>query len=214
MNCNDLLLSYINECPFDEPIFIEDIKSYFKKQITNINLYEKTIKKIYVYINRLVKKNIIYQFIKGIYYKPLKGILGMKPLNPEKVIYKKYINDENGFKGYYGGVTLFNKMGLTTQVPNQIYIITNECPNNNEYYNKQLKVTIKKPKIPITDENCLYLQLFEVLNTFDDVNVDNENEKKIINKYIEESKLNTIRLMELAKATNNKKAIIKLYEMS
>lgn len=215
MNYNDLLVSYINKCPFDEPIFIEDIKDYFKRLIKNNNLYEKTIKKIYVYINRLVKKNVIVQFIKGIYYKPLQGAFGPKLLNPDKVITKKYLYDTNGHKGYYTGASLFNNVGLTTQVPNEVYIITNECPNNNEYYNKQLKVTIRKPRIPITDENYLYLQLFEILNNPDDINIEVEDEKvkEIVHKYMEECKIDVIKLMELAKKTNNKKAILKLYEM-
>lgn len=215
MNYNELLLTYINNCPFDEPIFIEEIKNYFKSLIKNNNIYEKAIKKIYVYINRLVKKNVILQFIKGIYYKPIKGTFGIKLLNPEKVITRKYIYDNEGHKGYYAGPSLFNNLGLTTQVPNEIYIITNECPNNNEYYNKQLKVTIKKPKIPITDENYLYLQLFEILNNTDDINIEIEDEqvKKIVHKYMEECKIDAIKLMEIAKKTNNKKAIMKLYEM-
>lgn len=215
MNCNEILLSYINKCPVDEPIFIEDIKKYFKNIIKNNKIYANTIKKVYVYINRLVKKNVIIQFIKGIYYKPIQGLLGAKPLNPEKVINKKYIHDESGYKGYYTGAILFNQLGLSTQVPNEILIITNECPNNNEYYNKQLKVTIRKPKIPITDENYLYLQLFEILNNQDDICIEVENEmlKEKIHKYIKECQIDTIKLIELAKKTNNKKAILKLYEM-
>ena len=30
MNYNDILIKYIDECPYDEPIFIEDVKDYFK----------------------------------------------------------------------------------------------------------------------------------------------------------------------------------------
>lgn len=29
MNYNDILIKYIDKCPYDEPIFIEDIKNYF-----------------------------------------------------------------------------------------------------------------------------------------------------------------------------------------
>ena len=83
------------------------------------------IKNIYVYINRLVKENKLSQFIKGIYYKPKKGVFGNKPLNINKVIEKKYICDEDGTKGYFTGAYLFNKLGLTTQVPKEILIVTN-----------------------------------------------------------------------------------------
>ena len=86
MNYNDILIQYIDKCPYDDPIFIEEIKDYFK-EIVQDN-FENTFKNIYVYINRLVKENKLSQFVKGIYYKPVKGIFGNKPLNINKVIEK------------------------------------------------------------------------------------------------------------------------------
>ena len=161
MNYNDILIKYIDSCPYDEPIFIEEIKDYFKGIVQDN--FENTFKIIYVYINRLVKENKLTQFIKGIYYKPKKGVFGNKPLNINKVIEKKYICDEKGIKGYFTGAYLFNKIGLTTQIPKEILIVTNECPNANEYKNKNLRVTIRKPKIIVNDDNYKYLQLFDML---------------------------------------------------
>ena len=49
MNYNDILIKYIDEYPYDEPIFIEDIKDYFKNYIKNnfqnIRKYENVIEK-------------------------------------------------------------------------------------------------------------------------------------------------------------------------
>ena len=161
MNYNDILIKYIDEYPYDEPIFIEDIKDYFKNYIKNN--FDDVFKNVYVYINRLVKDNKLVQFIKGIYYKPLKGVFGNKLLNINKVIDKKYIHDGTRQKGYLTGAYLFNKIGLTTQIPKEILIVTNECPNANDYNNKNLGVTIRRPKIEINDDNYKYLQLFDVL---------------------------------------------------
>ena len=33
MNYNQVLTNYINLCPYDEPIFIEDIKEYFVNEL-------------------------------------------------------------------------------------------------------------------------------------------------------------------------------------
>ena len=211
MNYNNILIKYIDEYPYDEPIFIEEIKDYFKKIIQNN--FETTFKSIYVYINRLVKENKLSQFVKGIYYKPTKGIFGSKPLNINKVIEKKYICDKNGKKGYFTGAYLFNKLGLTTQIPKEILIVTNECPNSNDYNNKNLGVTIRKPKTPVTEDNYKYLQLFDILMNKDNIKIEVDNEKEIIYKFIEDNQLNLEKIFEYANKINNLKPIIRLYEL-
>lgn len=211
MNYNNILIKYIDEYPYDEPIFIEEIKDYFKKIIQNN--FETTFKSIYVYINRLVKENKLSQFVKGIYYKPTKGIFGSKPLNINKVIEKKYICDKNGKKGYFTGAYLFNKLGLTTQIPKEILIVTNECPNSNDYNNKNLGVTIRKPKTPVTEENYKYLQLFDILMNKDNIKIEVDNEKEIIYKFIEDNQLKLEKIFEYANKINNLKPIIRLYDL-
>ncbi len=211
MNYNDILIKYIDKYPYDEPIFIEEIKTYFKN-IVNDN-FDSIFKNIYVYINRLVKENKIVQFVKGIYYKPLKGAFGYKLLNINKVIEKKYIHDSNGQKGYYSGAYLFNKIGLTTQIPKEILIVTNECPNANDYNNKSLGVIIRKPKLDINQNNYKYLQLFDILINKDNIKIETKNEKEIIYKFIKDNELEFEKIFEYANKMNNLKPIKKLYEL-
>ena len=211
MNYNAVLVKYIDKCPYDEPIFIEEIKDYFKTIIKDN--FDNVFKNIYVYINRLVKENKLSQFIKGIYYKPTKGVFGDKTLNINKVIEKKYICDEKGKKGYFTGAYLFNKVGLTTQVPKEILIVTNECPNGNTYNNKNLGVIIKKAKITINDDNYKYLQLFDLLLNKDNIKIEVDNEEEMIYKFIKDNNLDIRKIFFYANITQNMKAILKLYEL-
>ncbi len=211
MNYNDILIEYIDQCPYDEPIFIEDIKNHFKNYIQDN--FDNVFKNIYVYINRLVKDNKLNQFLKGIYYKPLKGTFGNKPLNINKVVDKKYIHDNNGQKGYFSGAYLFNKIGLTTQIPKEVLIVTNECPNTNDYNNRNLGVIIRKPKIEINEDNYKYLQLFDILINRDNIEIETEYEKEIIYKFIKDNKLEFEKIFEYANKINSLKPIKKLYEL-
>ena len=165
------------------------------------------------YINRLVKNKELYQFRKGVYYKPIKGVFGDKLLDVNKVIEKKYINGEHGKKGYITGAYLFNKLGLTTQIPKNVLIVTNECPNANDYNNKKLGVTIRKPKIEVNNDNYKYLQLFDVLINRDNVEIETDNEKEIIYKFIKDNELEMEKIFEYANKINNLKPIKKLYEL-
>lgn len=212
MNYNNILIEYIDKFPNDEPIFIEDIKEYFRG-IVNKDNFEKIFKNIYVYINRLVKSNKLVQFMKGVYYKPLKGTFGDKTLNVNKVIDKMYICDKNNHKGYFSGAYLFNKLGLTTQVPKQILIITNECPNANDYYNKKLNVVIRKPKLEINEDNYKYLQLLDVLINKDNIKIESDKEKEIIYKFIKDNELEFEKIFAYANKINNFKPIMRLYEL-
>ena len=130
-----------------------------------------------------------------------------------KVIEKKYICDEDGTKGYFTGAYLFNKLGLTTQVPKEILIVTNECPNFNDYNNKNLGVTIRKPKILINEDNYKYLQLFDILINKDNIKIEVDDEKDNIYKFIEDNKLEFEKIFEYANKINNLRPIMKLYEL-
>ena len=212
MNYNELLMKYLNDCDANEPILIEDIKNYFQNIITKKDEYISVIKNIYVYLNRLVKKDKLILFSKGIYYKPSKGVFGNKKLNSYKVIEKKYIKNNDKINGYITGAYLFNQLGLTTQIPNSIVVVTNMCPNNNEYENKKLNVKIRKPKIEVDNLNYLYLQLFDIINNKDNIKIEVNNVKEIIYNFIKSNKLDMELIFKYAKLTNNKKVIDKLYD--
>ena len=210
MNYNEIVYEYINKCNLDEPLFLEEIKQYVINKYENDDI--NILNNINVIINRMCKNHILKQFYKGIYYKPIKNIFGEMPLDKNKVIIKKYIKDEHGnIKGYITGAKLFNQLGLTTQVPNIINIVTNECKNYNEYKNEKLGVIIRQPKIKIDNDNYKYLQLFDIINNKDQINIEVDNEDEIIYNFIEENKLDFEKIIKYARETKNKKILEKLY---
>ena len=180
MNCSTLVLNYINSCEKNEPIFIEDIKEYIM-QFYNEKEKENVFNNVKAILNRLTKENIIKTAYKGIYYIPIENIFGEIPLATRKIVKYKYLVDKLGnVKGYVTGATLFNQVGLTTQVPNVIDIATNECKNYNKYTNNYLNTIIRKPKIEVTTENYKYLQLFDLIENKDNINIEVEDEDEII----------------------------------
>lgn len=210
MNCNTMVLNYINNCEKNEPIFIEDIKEYVM-QFYNEQEKENVFNNVKAILNRLTKEKIIKTAYKGIYYIPKINIFGEMPLAIRKIVQYKYLVDKLGnVKGYITGATLFNQVGLTTQVPNITDIATNECKNYNKYTNEFLNTTIRKPKIDITTENYKYLQLFDLIENKDNINIEVENADEIIYKFIQENKLDFEKIIKYARETNCRKAIDKI----
>lgn len=214
MNYKEEIIKYIYKYEKGEPIFIEDIKNYIFNEY-NVIEKNKLNKNINVIINRIVKEDIIKMYAKGIYYQPIINIFGEMPINKNKIIERKYLKDNNGkIKGYISGEKLFNRFGLTTQISNNLYIITNECGNKNEYYNKFLNVLLKKSMIEVNNENYLYLQLIDVLKNKKKIHVEAGNFDEVIYSYILDNKLDFEKIIKYARETNNKKILDYLYEIA
>lgn len=214
MNICKLVLEYIEQYPEDEPIFIEDIKKYVIGKYEEDNKKEKVLKNINVILNRLKNEGIIKAEYKGIYYKPIISMFGAVPLNTNKLRKLKYLEDKDGnIKGYIVGAKLFNKLGLTTLVPNVTDIVTNECKYHKQY-DKKLRTYITKPKIEITNENYRYLQFIDILDNKDNIPIDAPNADEILYRIIEECKLDFEKIIKYARETNNRKVLDKLFVLA
>lgn len=214
MNICKLVLEYIEQYPEDEPIFIEDIKRYIIQKCKKNDNQENILKNINVILNRLKNENIIKAEYKGVYYKPIISMFGEVPLNTNKLRKLKYLEDKDGnIKGYIVGAKLFNKLGLTTLVPNVTDIVTNECKYHKQY-DKRLRTYIIKPKIEITNENYRYLQFIDILDNKDNIHIEVENADEILYRIIEECKLDFEKIIKYARETNNRKVLDKLFVLA
>lgn len=214
MNICKLVLEYIEQYPEDEPIFIEDIKKYVIGQYEEDNKQENVLKNINVILNRLKNEGIIKAEYKGVYYKPIISMFGAVPLNTNKLRKLKYLEDKDGnIKGYIVGAKLFNKLGLTTLVPNVTDIVTNECKYHKQY-DEKLRTYITKPKIEITNENYRYLQFIDILDNKDNIPIDAQNVDEILYRIIEECKLDFEKIIKYARETNNRKVLDKLFVLA
>ena len=213
MNINEDVIEYINKMPEDEPILSENIKEYVldknnKEEKVNIS------KNVNVILNRLKNEGIVKNAYKGVYYKRTKSIFGDVPLDIDKLIKLKYIEDKgDNIKGYLTGAKLFNRLGLTTLVPNVTEIVTNECKYHKEY-DTNLRVYITKPKIKITNENYKYLQFIDVLENKDNIHIEAQNVDDILYEIIEQSNLDFETLLKYIRETKSKNVLNKILALA
>lgn len=210
INFNEIVIEYIGKCLENEPIFLDEVRAYvisYLKIQDNLEK-QKIFANINVIINRLNSENIIKTFTKGIYYKPIKNIFGEMPLDKEKVINKKYLQDENNnVIGYITGVKLFNQLGLTTQVPNITTIVTNNCNNKYDYKVECLNIIIRKSVLKVNNDNYSYLQFIDILLNKEKVNIEIDNYQEILYNYIIQNNLDFERIIKYARETENKKVL-------
>jgi hypothetical protein len=90
-----------------------------------VNQKEAVIKAL----NRMVASGKIAKLSKGKYYKPENTPLGNLQPNQEQVV--KDLLEENGkIMGYLTGCSIYNQLGLSTQISNTIQIGKNQVRPN------------------------------------------------------------------------------------
>jgi hypothetical protein len=111
-------------------------------------------------LNRMVASGKIAKLSKGKYYKPEKTPFGK--LLPNQIQVVKDLLEENGkTTGYLTGYSIFNQLGLTTQVSNTIQIGKNQIRPN--FKRESYTINLVKQKNTITKENIPLLQLLDAI---------------------------------------------------
>ena len=177
-----MLVSYLEKnYGYNEPIFINNIK------IDGIK--ENALRQNF---NRLLKKGFLKRFDTGVYYLPKQsGVLKNAYLDSNKVVQKKYISDDTNIFGYITGLSFANQLGLTTQNPAIIEIVTNkETSKGRKIDIGNKKIIIKKAKQTITNDNYRILQFLDLMSNYEKWAECNDNTvKNILLKFLRKEKL-------------------------
>lgn len=190
-----LLKNEINKFKVNELIFVNELyDSKFKDIMSELSFYKA--------IERLCYKKILIKVAKSIYSRPevtKYGILGPS----ENDIVSTFIDN---YKGLVIGYTLYNRLKLTTQVSNNIVILSNNIKASTK---KLDNVFVKKIDFKINDKIQTILEGLDVLENYNKIQeVNNLNfvifTKKIASNYEEkcfEYVLNNCNEIKVKKST-------------
>lgn len=123
---------------------------------TEANKKEAVIKAL----NRLVESGKIAKLSKGKYYKPENTPFGNLQPNQRQVV-KDLLEDGSKIIGYLTGYSIYNKLGLTSQVSNIIQIGKNEI--RPKFKRERYTISFIKQKNTITKENIPLLQILDAI---------------------------------------------------
>lgn len=150
-----MIKSYlIKNYGYNEPIFLNDLKIE--------GLSENAVRQS---VKRLVAKGFLERYDSGIYYIPKQStLLGKSYLDPELVVMRKYVRSKFETFGYVTGMSFVNQLGLTTQMPAVIEIVTNrEATNGRTITIGTQQVRIKKATVTVSNNNAELLQLLDCI---------------------------------------------------
>lgn len=142
----------------NEPIFVSDI--------TLPNISDNYLR---VLVKTLCDSGKLKRYDTGIYYLPSASRLkGANTLPADVVVSYKYIARKGVIDGYYSGYTFANQIGISTQVPYTLEIVSNNSGGNyREISLKGQRLVLRKPKFRVTEENYRVLQFLDLLKDID-----------------------------------------------
>ena len=111
-------------------------------------------------LNRMAASGKITKLSKGKYYKPENTPFGHLQPNQAQVV--KDLLEENGkITGYLTGYSIYNQLGLTTQISNTIQIGKNQVRPG--FKRERYTISFVKQKNTITKENIPLLQILDAI---------------------------------------------------
>ncbi|HPD65396.1 MAG TPA: DUF6088 family protein [Bacteroidia bacterium] len=138
--------------------------------VTDVNQKEAVIKAL----NRMVAAGKIAKLSKGKYYKPENTPFGaLQP--PQEQIVKDLLEENGKITGYLTGYSIYNRLGLTTQVSNTIQIGKNQI--RPAFKREHYTISFIKQKNIISRKNIPFFQILDAIRYI----------KKIPDASIEES---------------------------
>ncbi len=146
-------------------------------------------------IERFIEKGIIKRVSTGIFYKPKQTIFGELKPNEEELL-KSYLYQNNKRIAYITGTSLYNRMGLTTQVSKSIKIASRDKRITISIGN--IKGVPVKSYVDVTDEDFYLLEILDALKDLKKIpDLDISSAIKIISNRLK--KLNTKEIKQIIK---------------
>ncbi|MBR5799863.1 MAG: hypothetical protein IKY23_07350 [Lachnospiraceae bacterium] len=140
-----------------EPIFLSDLLSM---NIAELDLEQQ--------LKELCEKGLLQQYDEDVYFIPKKTTLNstIGP-NADMVARYRFISKGDNVDGFYAGNTFANQIGISTQVPYVIEIVSNNVSDDGEVLIGNRRFVVRKPVVPVTKENVHVLQMLDLLVKLD-----------------------------------------------
>lgn len=200
----------IKEYKVGVPVYISEIAQKVADEF-NLPLKDASAA-VSVVVGRIMNNNNsdLRFFKKGIYYRTKKTPLGETKIDKDLLIANKYLKDDNG---YETGLSVLNKMGLTTQMPAERTVATNRATGCIRK-DKTLDINVCPPKTLITKENKRYLQTLDAIDNLNKAPIDAEEPYRLIAKYIKRIGLDYAKLLALGGKYYNNNTILSLAQIA
>lgn len=131
--------------------------------ITFASLYDGNIQAsaLAVIISRFVRQGVLKRLSKGRYAKPRQTRFGTLLPSDQEVLESILKPTSNKYSGYISGLAAYNRLGLTTQIPNELLVVGPTSSRQSKI--GKLRLRFIRSNIPITEETKGLLPILDAL---------------------------------------------------
>ncbi len=122
--------------------------------------YAKSSTAVIKAIGRMVKDQKLERVSKGKFYVPKQGLMGKRRPSDNELI-RSVLYKDGRLRGYVTGLALYNKLGLTTQVPRTVTVACNGSRITKEFGTIQIRTVVTA--VPVKEQDVKLLQFLDVL---------------------------------------------------
>ena len=172
--------------------------------------YDKARTAVNVKLKRIADSGEIKRVRKGVYCRVKQTVFGPVPPDIDRLIAGS-VMIENGVRiGYESGAGFLNHLGLSTLIPREIEITTNQ-------YRFKLPadchIRLLKPAAAVTDHNWKYLQFIDAADRLPTAHVDAEAPERIMKSLAEKRGLDPLTLIFTARKYYSPKTVLRLTDL-
>lgn len=154
--CNYILMKVAEQVAFKVDRLPKGYVFTYADVSTEVCQKEAVIKAL----NRMIKSGKIAKLSKGKYYKPESTPFG-DLLPKQREVVKDLLEEDGKITGYLTGYSIYNQLGLTTQVSNTIQIGKNQIRPT--FKRERYTISFIRQKNTITKENVPLLQILDAI---------------------------------------------------
>lgn len=204
----DAIVSIIDTFPYEKLIRTEEVVSQLTQRFPVS--YDTARAAVNVKLKRIADSGGIQRVRKGIYCRVKQTVFGPAVPDIDQIIARD-MTVENGVRiGYETGTGLLNRLGLSSLVPREVEIATNQ-------YRLKLPadchIRLLKPAAAVTDHNWKYLQFIDAADRLLAAHIDAEAPGQIMKALAAKRGLDPLTLIFTARKYYSPKTVLHLTDL-
>lgn len=198
----------IDSLPYEMLIRTEDVAEQLAQRCPLP--HDKARAAVNVKLKRIADKGDLRRIRRGVYCHVRQTVFGPVTPDLDRVIAGSLMVKDGNRIGYQSGAGLLNHIGLSTLLPREIEITTNQ------YRSKppdSCHIRLRKPVTAITDDNWKYLQFIDVVDCLPAAHIDAKVPEQLIKALAAKRGLEPLTLIYAAKRYYPAKTVLRLIDL-